>query len=209
MLMLHLVLFMANFVPPTDMDTLSLDKRFMLEATFIEDAPILKLEQNQYTGLLKIAGQSNEYSVTHNTSSYIPYILLENVNNVYLKENPYDTVTGETYTIANHPQPSVWVKKADLDAIVSQVFSEDEINSYTNKVNPVTMTYAVDSHTGKVLEVRFYIQYRNNDERLLGIPIEQFEQLEEKIKEQLVLTVPESGRNASYLRTEGSIFRNL
>ena len=206
MLMLHFVLFMASFVVlPTDLDTLSLDKRLILDVTFTKSSPILTQEQNQYAGLFEIAGASNEYSVRHNTN----YVRLENVCNAYLKEEPYDTVTGETYTIANHPQPSVRVKQADLDAIVSQVFSEDEINTYTNKINPINMTYAVDSHTGKVLEVKFYLYHRNNDNRLLSIPIEQLEKLEEKIKEQLVLTIPENGKNASYLMTRGSIFRNL
>ena len=35
------------------------------------------------------------------------------------------------------------------------------------------------------------------------------EKLEAKIKEQMVLKVPEKGGDASYLMTEGSIFRYL
>lgn len=57
------------------------------------------------------------------------------------------------------------MNKADLEAIVSQVFSEAEISAYTNKVNPLIMTYAVESATGKVLEIKFYLSCKNRKVR--------------------------------------------
>ena len=70
--------------------------------------------------------------------------------------------------------------------IVRDVFSDDEINTYTKSQGSVFLTYVVDPDNGKVLEVSFRVGIINGDKTLLAIPIEKFYKLEVLIKQRQV-----------------------
>ena len=137
----------------------------------------------------------------------IDSIVLENQSNNTIGTIAYNNVTGIPYSIANNPMPYIHVDYVCLMAVAESVFTRDEIEQYCDCPNFINMTLALNPATGRVLEVKFYLGCRYNDNTILSIPVDKIEALEAGIKTSIVCDIPEAHRNATFLITVCDLFR--
>ena len=149
-----------------------------------------------------IKGEEIEYNVTHERN----WIFIENVNNQLSSEPIIWTDTGQF--AMGETRPGAGRDEKKIRSIVRRVFTRKEIRKYTKSKTAVEIGVAIDSKTGKSLEVGFTIENFEsfNDPILLSIPISKFEKLEQLIKEELLWKVYPGSQAASYIGLSITLF---
>lgn len=146
--------------------------------------------QDHYSNKEYIEYNNIRYRITHYSGS----VYVENAAN-HMRETPRLKVGSDPtvyYTYASGMGHVATSDTVQFKKIVRDVFSDDEINTYTKSRGSVFLTYVVDPDNGKVLEVCFRIGINNGDKTLLAIPIEKFNKLEVLIKQRLVCHISEA-----------------
>ena len=160
-----------------------------------------------YSGKEEVYSENYTYRIRELESAALPAIILQNKKNVFIDSHAYDKATGKPYSFGdNCPPPSVQIDLAKLDAIAGLVFSEEEIESYRDSGSKINIFLAINSSTGEVMEVEFYLYYNTENKILLSIPVNKIEAFEKAIKRILVFDIPEYMKNASYVSASGGVF---
>ena len=142
------------------------------------------------------------FDVTYivNQCSRIPgykFISVENAGNKSIgKSLAYDSESG-AYVDA---LPSVIVPRSELGTILSEVFSKDDIVKAVSSDGYLEIQMHLDSSTGQVQEVRFYLFYDNGLCPLLeNITHFQLYLLEKRILADLIYEVPVGNSHYTFL----------
>lgn len=137
---------------------------------------------------------SLEYAgVKYRVSRYKDDVFIENASNNMRDQLRYKIGSNPVvyYTYATGMGHWAESDSVAFDKIVRKVFSEDEIEVYTDCCGGVFLNYVVDPLNGRILEVRYSIKLRDGDPTLLSIPIKKFYELEMLIKRHLVCHISE------------------
>ena len=156
-----------------------------------------------YSGRDIIRVGDTQYDVLH----YENWVILENLNNRILHKPITWRDTGEP--ILGDPRPSAELDELKVNEIINQVFTKEEINSYTSSNNYLSIGVVIDSQTGKSLEAGFILTNSRDydDPIMLSIPIQKIEQLEELITKDLIWVVTPEWNNASHIERDITLFR--
>ena len=149
-----------------------------------------------YSGRDTIKGDEIEYNIIH----YDEWFILENVSDSLIHE-PYRRIdTGETVSLPNGVGVMGYDEK-QLNMILQQVFSEEEIKDFTKRGNSINIALMIDPQTGKIIDVGFEVgnQKRYNDPVLYSIPIQKFEQLEILLKQELMISGYQKYQNLTHV----------
>lgn len=165
--------------------------------------------QDYYTGKTRLSVQGTVYSVESfpdDEDGEWSFFKLQNLRNTLSTEDPCNVATGAKYSMAGEAQPQVCVDDSYIENLVEQVITESFAEKLLHSSNYLELSLAIDSNTGRVSELKFFLNYDSKDKIVLSIKPEELLEIETILKRDLIVTLPKGAENASYLKCVTRLF---
>ena len=148
------------------------------------------------------------FRASYRIKHFSTIVKVSNKNNFWLDLPQINLSTNKAadWSYEQDPFALVYADENDIKKLVNSVFSQEQIEEFTMSDCRMRITMAVDPHTGRILEVCFYLLYTETDKTILKIPASKLYQLEKAIKNSIRCDIPDSSSNYSYLVAGGTAF---